>query len=676
MRNVITTDRADMTVQEFERRLKNAHKGVFSDPPEGEAVASRLDRLLGKMLVPIYETSCRGVNQSSIWGCMAAAIWARESSKKAYWPALVLGILAPAEQREDWHMALTERNEQRLPEKLRIDLQSGKRKSQQALRKQASGSSEQMSYFLVEFMGTHEFIWVKESDIIEQFDLDDDPNRHFTPSGKKKRSSRSVSDSNTFATALDEAKWALEEFELQLSDTCGDLAEEEEDDEGQDMNYSYSVLCQSDEEADSAAVLWRKDFISESDVEEANELLGTDGLLDFSTEGRKNARKRVLARKKQKADAEKKDKLEQQKRARAEAKAESRKKAKAKASSASGSGKSGSNGKGSSGTSSSSSKRADTPKGSDKRKKRARDSSEKEKEKEKEKSQQPQRKKARTSTSTSTKTSAKTSTSTTTEKASAAAAATLPAAKLGTKRGRASTIVHGFITKLLETEDLKNLGISGVMNIPAATVDSSGILGMALAFKAAAGEIPMPETAEAYCRFRPWNEIDAKSPASSAERVAKLKEQLSLLETRAVALKKSTGKRKELKKAAVAKQTGIKRKVYEAEKKAKQKIMGRPSKKKSSSSASTPSSSSKESNSRRRASSSQVVPVAVASAEVVDANVVVAEAETIEADTVDVPEVSIVDPSGLLEAEPVEATVEIATIADADADADADVVVS
>jgi hypothetical protein len=52
---------------------------------------NRITRLLERFLVSIYEASCRGVNQSSIWGCMAAAIWARESSKKPYWPALVLG---------------------------------------------------------------------------------------------------------------------------------------------------------------------------------------------------------------------------------------------------------------------------------------------------------------------------------------------------------------------------------------------------------------------------------------------------------------------------------------------------------------------------------------------------------------------------------------------------------
>ena len=59
----------------------------------------------------------RSVTKSSIWGNRAATIWARESSKKPFWPALCLGMLAPEEQREGWHDAVTERNEARLPEK-------------------------------------------------------------------------------------------------------------------------------------------------------------------------------------------------------------------------------------------------------------------------------------------------------------------------------------------------------------------------------------------------------------------------------------------------------------------------------------------------------------------------------------------------------------------------------
>jgi len=79
---------------------------------------------------------------------MAAAIWARESSRKPYWPALVLGILAPEDQKEDWHTTLTERNEGRFPEKLRIGLSAGKKKAALALEKSKGKKEEQMSHFL------------------------------------------------------------------------------------------------------------------------------------------------------------------------------------------------------------------------------------------------------------------------------------------------------------------------------------------------------------------------------------------------------------------------------------------------------------------------------------------------------------------------------------------------
>jgi len=55
-------------------------------------ITQRLDRILGKVFASINEANSRGVNQSSIWGCMAAAIWARESKKKPYWPSIVLGM--------------------------------------------------------------------------------------------------------------------------------------------------------------------------------------------------------------------------------------------------------------------------------------------------------------------------------------------------------------------------------------------------------------------------------------------------------------------------------------------------------------------------------------------------------------------------------------------------------
>ena len=84
----------DYTVFELHRDLKRCYtEDVFEDDLlKKNKIGLRIDRILGKVLAPVHEVSCRGVNQSSIWGCMAAAIWARESRHKPYWPAIVLGM--------------------------------------------------------------------------------------------------------------------------------------------------------------------------------------------------------------------------------------------------------------------------------------------------------------------------------------------------------------------------------------------------------------------------------------------------------------------------------------------------------------------------------------------------------------------------------------------------------
>jgi len=84
----------DYTVLELHRDVKKCYtEDVFENEMlKKMKISQRLDRILGKTFAPIHESSCRGVNQSSIWGCMAAAVWARESKKKPYWPAIVLGM--------------------------------------------------------------------------------------------------------------------------------------------------------------------------------------------------------------------------------------------------------------------------------------------------------------------------------------------------------------------------------------------------------------------------------------------------------------------------------------------------------------------------------------------------------------------------------------------------------
>jgi len=506
----------DLTVEELDGDFRRCYMGdLFESKPSLRIrVSHRVDRLKGKIIANIFEANSRGVNQSSVWGCMAAAIWARESSKKPYWPALVLGIMAPEEQKEDWHATLTQRNERRLPEKLRTDLHAGKRKAELAIKRQNAGNAEQNSYFLVEFMGTHEFIWVKESDMIETFDPDVNPNKSVAAGNvtKKKRSSRStdILGSETFATALEEGRWALEEFEMQLNDTCGDLVDEDEDDE-QETNYSYAVLCQSDDEADGEDAARRSEIEHEmtlSETEEANELLAGDGLLDFSVEGRKNAKKRTTALKKKKAEAEKATKKEKGGRS---------KKSKSKKSHAL---------------------------------ERDKDKDEKREHRELERRRKKRtRERERVLKEGSSK---KKRLSEGDDKVPSRSTSGGKRNPLADKSGRASAIVKAYLMGIAEKEDLKPLGLSGVMTLPAAQLDSTGLLGMALAFRAAAGELDMPESGEPASTAKRWENIDVNGPVSAKEREENLLKQKSLLEEEIERLKAATLKRKELREVALA----------------------------------------------------------------------------------------------------------------------------
>merc|ERR1712238_543739 len=124
-----------------------------------------------------------------------------------------------------------------------------------------------------------------------------------------RKSLANILGSKTYANAIEEAQWALEEFELQLQDIGGPV-EEDEEEEG----YSYSVLSQSDDEADGETD--DDDLTSdELDIDECNELLASNGLLDFSAAGR---RKRAQILKQQKLDTEKKQKNLKAKKARAD----------------------------------------------------------------------------------------------------------------------------------------------------------------------------------------------------------------------------------------------------------------------------------------------------------------------------------------------------------------------
>ena len=494
----------DHTIEEFIERLKQCYSAddlLEEHPAIKSKFQNRLDRLVGKIYAPLHEANCRGVTQSSIWGNIATTIWARESSKKAYWPALCLGILPPEDQREGWHTAVTERNEMRLPERLRTQLMGAKKKCEGAQKKQS------LSYFLVEFLGTHEFIWVRETDIVEKFDRNTDPNKINT--NKKKRSSRNsitaVTGSKTYSTALEECEWATEEFEQLLQEAFDYESDQEgaEEDDGEFMNYSYALLNQSDEEAshvDEHGHIYNDDDMSVSDVDEANWLIIHEGQIDTSVAGRKNAKKRTLAMRK---------KAERKKEPVEVVKKEKPKDSKAKEKAGTG-------------------------------KKKKIDPKAKEREEKREQKEVEKRRKKRTREHEKVIRDAKKQKKKRPEED--------PNGLLFDKRLRATAIVKAYMNRIEATDEYKSLALNGVMNVPASIVDSTGLLGMALAFRAASGELSMPDDSEEAdaAKFKPWTKIDCDKPLSHQERSERLDQKMKLLEKEIERVRTNAQKRKEL----------------------------------------------------------------------------------------------------------------------------------
>jgi PWWP domain len=498
----------EYTLDAFYSDLSKCYtEDVLEDNPAmRNRFSNRIDRFFWKQAVPLHEANSRGVTQSSIWGNLAATIWARESSKKPYWPALCLGILPPAEQREGWHQAVTERNEGRLPEKLRGQLMVAKGRCEQAQKRQS------LSYFLVEFLGTHEFIWVRETDIIENFDPNTDPNKSVSGS-KKSRSSRSnasnVVGSKTYATALQECVWANEEYENVLQDAFENSGAEDDEDDDVEMDNSFHALAQSDEEADEEGIhgyQYEEDAMAMSDVDEANWLITHDGMLDASTVGRKNAKKRAQAMKKKpstkKEALAKKEESPKKKRSKSKDKKDSKETEKVK-----------------------------DPKERERQEKKEHRELEKRRKKRLREHEKSLRNEARKKT-----------------KRRRSGPNDPDECERGlshNKRARATAIVKAYLTRMAKQDDCKSLALSGVMTMPAALVDSTGLLGMALAFRAASGELCMPDDGkEQLSKLKPWTTIETEKPKSSTERTENLQKQIELLEKEIGRVRNDTEKRK------------------------------------------------------------------------------------------------------------------------------------
>jgi hypothetical protein len=424
--------------------------------------------------------------------------------------------MAPQDQREHWHQSLTERNEARLPEKLREELKLGKRRAEQGLKKQ---SSDVMSYFLVEFMGTHEFIWVRESDIIETFDPEVDPNVAAAAGNitKKRRSTASSFNAKAMSDAIEEGRWALEEFEIQLSDTCGDQNEGASE---FGVGYTYDVICQTDEEAEEMDSILEHGKDDESDTEEKNELLANSGRLDFSVEGRKKAKARATELKKHKAMRVKQEKD------------------KSKDSHSKASGRTG--GK---------SPRIIISEADTKQLARHLEADER-----REKKELDVRRKKRVREHDrllrEIGRDAKKNKLNTPEKKT-------NSNEIKDKKSRAEAVIKSFLIQKCQNDS----NFNGASFIPTNSVDPSGLLGMALSFRAAAGEIPFEESGGNSFVTYPWDKIDANAPAESSERCRLLQEQIALVEKEIVKVDAAKQRRLDLhneaKKTLIAVQQNI-----------------------------------------------------------------------------------------------------------------------
>ena len=202
----LTTQRhPDYTMDSFYRDLLSC---IPESSQHHQRINNRLSRFFWKLVTPLHEAHTRGVGPSSVWGDVVTTIWARDGPRKPYWPSICLGVLAPEADREDWHAAITKRNEARLPQGIAEPLSSARENCERAVQKHSD------AYFLVEFLGVHEFGWVSCMNVVE-FDSDDDPNRDLAPSYFGKRYKQLL------PTALDEIATVAEQY-AQTLDTVYD----------------------------------------------------------------------------------------------------------------------------------------------------------------------------------------------------------------------------------------------------------------------------------------------------------------------------------------------------------------------------------------------------------------------------------------------------------------------
>ena len=134
-------------------------------------------------------------------------------------------------------------------------------------------------------------------------------------------------------------------------------------------------------------------------------------------------------------------------------------------------------------------------------------------------------------------------------------------------------MARGYLNTVSKRKNLKGLGLGGVSTLPAANVDGSGLLGLALAFRAAAGEVNMPNTDDNPSSVKPWDHIDTDGPLTSEERCKNIEEKIKLLEDTLVKLDAVDNRRRKLIEKAVEDKDLYDRNLHDAEKDARQNDM-------------------------------------------------------------------------------------------------------
>lgn len=121
--------------------------------------------------------------------------------------------------------------------------------------------------------------------------------------------------------------------------------------------------------------------------------------------------------------------------------------------------------------------------------------------------------------------------------------------------------------------------------LPPMQVDSSGLLGMALAFRAAAGKLTMPEESGDQEQVKPWDAIEVDDSMDEAQRKEALLKQVRLLENEIKKVKSATSTRLNLAKEAEQVRVRLDEEIYNEEKvarmnpfKKKKKVVGSASK--------------------------------------------------------------------------------------------------